>query len=276
MIDAAQVLVPALIAGAVAIGATVAIERWGGRVGGLIGTLPTTIVPAAVGIAATSTSTAAFQDAMFATPVGMFVNASFLLCWRVLPPRLPVGGLYRRLALMTVVSLCLWAVFAALGVFGLKQATGQGIPSMWIGWAFTIAMVVLGVLACRGGASSPKGARDVSLLVLLSRGVLAAAAIGLAIALAGAGGTFLAGMIAVFPAIFLTTMVSLWLSQGEAVPSGAVGPMMLGSVSVAVFADFAAYTLPEFGAGWGLCLAWVLSVLMVTIPAWWWLGRRVS
>ena len=56
----------------------------------------------------------------------------------------------------------------------------------------------------------------------------------------------------------------------------AVGPMMLGSVSVAVFADFAAYTLPEFGAVWGLCLAWVLSVLMVTIPAWWWLGRRVS
>ena len=36
--------------------------------------------------------------------------------------------------------------------------------------------------------------------------------------------------------IFLTTMVSLWLSQGEAVPSGAVGPMMLGASSVAVYA----------------------------------------
>jgi hypothetical protein len=30
----------------------------------------------------------------------------------------------------------------------------------------------------------------------------------------------LAGIFACFPAIFLTTMVSLWISQGEAMPTG--------------------------------------------------------
>ena len=42
------------------------------------------------------------------------------------------------------------------------------------------------------------------------------------------GGSIAAGVTAVFPAIFMTTMISLWLSQGEAVQVGAVGPMMLG------------------------------------------------
>ncbi|MCP4793368.1 MAG: hypothetical protein GY882_08585 [Actinomycetia bacterium] len=39
-----------------------------------------------------------------------------------------------------------------------------------------------------------------------------------------------------FPAIFMTTMVGLWLSQGPDVPLGAAGPMLLGSTSVAVYA----------------------------------------
>ena len=276
MVGGAQILVPALLAGGVAIAVTVAIERWGGRIGGLVGTLPSTIVPAAVGIAATSANMAAFQDAMFATPVGMFVNASFLLAWRTLPARLPIVGLHRRLLLMTTMSLVVWVVLAGLGVWGLSRATEAGIPSMWIGLAFTGAMLALGIVACRSGVPAPKGTRPVSMGVLLSRGVLAATAIGASIALAAAGGPFLAGVIAVFPAIFLTTMVALWLAQGEAVPAGAVGPMMLGSVSVAVFADVAALTLPSLGVALGLSVSWCVSALAVTIPAWLWLGRRVS
>ena len=54
MTDAAQVWADAApaaaFAGLVAVGVTVAIERLGGRVGGLLGTLPTTIVPASLGI----------------------------------------------------------------------------------------------------------------------------------------------------------------------------------------------------------------------------------
>ena len=41
-------------------------------------------------------------------------------------------------------------------------------------------------------------------------------------------------------------MVSVWLSQGEAVQIGAVGPMMLGSGSVAVYAIGAMYMFPFF------------------------------
>ena len=44
------IILSALIAGFVAILVTVAIEKWGGVIGGVLGTLPTTIVPATIGM----------------------------------------------------------------------------------------------------------------------------------------------------------------------------------------------------------------------------------
>ena len=45
-----SVLLSALFAGIVATAVTVAIEKWGGLVGGLLGTVPSTIVPAGIGM----------------------------------------------------------------------------------------------------------------------------------------------------------------------------------------------------------------------------------
>ena len=43
-------LLSALFAGLVAVLVTMAIERWGGIVGGILGTIPTTIIRATIGI----------------------------------------------------------------------------------------------------------------------------------------------------------------------------------------------------------------------------------
>ena len=47
---ASSILLSALLAGLVATAVTVAIEKWGGLVGGFLGTAPSTIVPAAIGM----------------------------------------------------------------------------------------------------------------------------------------------------------------------------------------------------------------------------------
>ena len=49
---ASSVLLSAFFAGLVATGVTLAIERWGGLLGGVLGTVPSTIVPAAAGMQA--------------------------------------------------------------------------------------------------------------------------------------------------------------------------------------------------------------------------------
>lgn len=264
----------ALFAGVVATAVTLAIEKWGGVVGGFLGTLPTTIVPAAIGVQLNLADVDRFQDAMFITPAGMFLNAGFLFLWRELPPRLPRWGLKARLAVMTVVSLSAWFV----GAVGLVRVTGWMRSAGWtmgyFGAATATLLATMGVLACLRSLPSPKGHRRVGPGTLAARGVLAAGAIAVSVWIAHLGGDLAAGVASVFPAIFLTAMVSLWVSQGEAVPAGAVGPMMLGSTSVATYALAASQTLPALGPALGSIAAWIVAAGCVTVPATLWLSRR--
>ncbi len=264
---------PMLLAGAVAVGATVAVERFGARTGGVLATLPTTVVPAGWGMWVGAEDLSAFRDAMGAVPVGMLVNAAFLWVWRVLPARLPDGALGSRLAGMVVASLGTWAVLALGVTLALDRARSVGLSVPWMGGlGFGVALVV-GAGAARGAPRGGKVGTKVPRLALLARGVMAALAIGVAIALAGAGSPLLAGMASVFPAIFLTTMVTLWWSHGDAVPSGAVGPMMLGSASVSAYALVAIVAVPAFGVVAGSMTAWGVAVGLVTAPSWGWLRR---
>lgn len=275
MSDIWSILWPALFASGVAIGVTLVIERLGGRLGGLIGTLPTTIVPASIGIYSQCEDAAVFADAMGAVPAGMLVDVGFLFIWGALPGRLPAIGIGARLGLMVIISLLGWFVGAYAFVMGLMGLKAVAVDPLAAGTLLMGVSIIAGLLACLRAPPAPAGARSVGPLTLVLRGLFAGAAIAFAVWLARLGPTA-AGMASVFPAIFMTTMVSLWISQGEAVQAGAVGPMMLGSASVSAFALLAAVLmpLPALGPALGAAAAWFLSVLAVTVPAWMWLRRR--
>lgn len=264
---------PALFAAIVAILATVAIERFGGRLGGVLGSMPTTIVPASLGIWAGSADEAAFAAAMAAVPPGMVVNAFFLWTWRVGPARLPDRSLGARLGVMTALSLSAWAVGAAVLVVAMGALRDVGVPPLAVGAAAFALQLSVGAWACWQAPPSPRGGRRVSAGALALRGALAGAAIAVSVGVASTGLDLLAGMASVFPAIFLTTMVGLWLAQGEAVPVGAVGPMMLGSGAVSAFALLASVAFPALGPGLGATVTWGAAVLAVSAPAAWWLMR---
>ena len=261
-----------LLAGLVAIGATLAIERWGGVLGGFVATLPSTIVPATWGLWS-SVGAAGYREAMAAVPLGMLVNAIFLHLWRVIPQRLPAGR--HRLGWTLALSLLGW-LGMALASLALLAIVRSKAPAMLLPFALSIAIAawVFGVVACLDGAPAPGGTRSVRPAVVLARGVLAAAAVGGAVHLGGLGLGIASGLCSTFPAIFLTTMVSLWLAQGEAVPTGAIGPMMLGSTSVSVYALLTCATMPAFGVASGTAVAWLCAVSAVAAPSFLWLRRR--
>ena len=264
----------ALFAGVVATAVTVAIERFGGRVGGLLGTLPTTIVPASVGIWLQTEGDAAFQAAMDATPAGMLVDALFLWAWRALPPRLPQMPLKTTLALMTALTLGLWLLIAWPTVLiGNAFPIGETLPFGLVSMALLVGVGIAGTLS---STPTPRGHRRVSWATLALRGVFAATAIGVAVWIADVAGPVAAGIAAVFPAIFFTSMASLWLAQGHAVPAGAVGPMMLGASSVGAYALFAHALFPAIGPVAGAVVSWVAAVATTTLPAWLWLERRAN
>lgn len=260
-----SLILHSVLAGVVAVAATVAVERFGGRLGGVLTTLPTTIVPASIGLSATHHGED-LASALAIVPAGMALNAAFLWLWQVLPPRLPAVSLGLRLALMSLLTLSAWFIAALTLVLGTQAWNAAGQPSAVLGTVGVFLLLGGGLWLCRDLPPAPRGTRRVGPVTLVARGLFAGGAIGTAILLGEVAGPVAGGVASVFPAIFLTAMVSLWLSQGEAVPLGAIGPMVLGSCSVALYALFAAALMPAFGL-WGAGLSWVLAVVGFSLPA---------
>ena len=260
-----SILFSAVLAGIVATAVTVAIEKWGGLVGGLLGTVPSTIVPAGIGIYLAG-SEDDFISSMMVVPLGMLLNALFLGAWLVLPRWFSNAS--HPLLLTSIGALAFWCVMG-MGVWFLLQNTVAGtlLTEQELAAVGLVLLFFIAVWFNRRPQPTPKGTNAVSKTVLFARGSMAAAAIGLAVWMAGLGLPLLAGLASVFPAIFLTSMVALWLAQGPTVPQGAAGPMMLGGASVAVYANIAIWSLPAHGAVVGSLIAWVGSVVGWSLPA---------
>ena len=260
-----SILLSAVLAGLVATAVTVAIERWGGLIGGLLGTAPSTIVPAGIGVYVAG-GEEELVSSMMVVPLGMLLNALFLGAWLVLPRWF--ANTSRPLLWTTSGALACWGVLG-FGVWFLLQNTRFGVmfTEHELAAVGLVLLLVTAVWFNRRPHPTPKGNNAVSTSVLLARGSMAAAAIGVAVWMAGLGFPLLAGLASVFPAIFLTSMVALWLAQGPTVPQGAAGPMMLGGASVAVYANVAMWSMPAFGAVLGSLLAWLAAVFGWSIPA---------
>jgi hypothetical protein len=180
---ASDVAIPSLFAGGVAITATVLVERLGGSVGGIISTVPTTIVPAAIGIWWRRTNPDDFINAMAFVPIGTLMNAAYLVLWRVVPARVGrhVQGRSHMLAATLTVALGAWLAVAA--VVMLLQRSFQPTPmhALAVGGLACLAGLVLGVFANRASHPAPRGRHPVRVSVLALRGVAAALAIGFAL-----------------------------------------------------------------------------------------------
>ena len=261
-----EILPAAIAAGLVAIVVTVLIERFGGVVGGALGTVPTTIVPAVAGMAAAQ-GEQELMDSLSVVPAGMLINAIFLSVWIYLPRATASLGSERSLAVTTATALLAWAMFSMVTILCIGELSEYGTGPRTIGMIGIALTAVFGIVLGWKPYESPKGSREVSKSILLARGLMAATAIGASVWVAGLGYPLLAGLASVFPAIFLTSMVSLWISQGPSVPRGAAAPMLLGGGSVGVYSLVAMYSLEAHGIILGSIMSWVTAVAVWSMPS---------
>ena len=270
-----EILPAAIAAGLVAIVVTVLIERFGGVVGGALGTVPTTIVPAVAGMAAAQ-GEQELMDSLSVVPAGMLINAIFLSVWIYLPLATASLGSERSLAVTTATALLAWAMFGMVTILCIGELSEYGTGPRTIGMIGIALTAVFGIVLGWKPYESPKGSREVSKSILLARGLMAATAIGASVWVAGLGYPLLAGLASVFPAIFLTSMVSLWISQGPSVPRGAAAPMLLGGGSVGVYSLVAMYSLEAHGIILGSIMSWVTAVAVWSMPSYIYLRWRTG
>ncbi len=270
----ALLALPAAFAGIVAVLSTVAVERLGGARGGIVSSIPTTIVPAAIGIWGAGDDVDGFRRAMAFVPIGILLNAGYLVLWRVIPALVGRRTRAHLLAWTLTLSLGAWLCIAA-GIMWMNDLVQPTVAQSLVMGSIALATgIALGIAANLRPHPAPKGTHRVGAHILVVRGLAAAVVIAIAILLNRAGLPVASGIASVFPVIFTTIMVATWLAQGAHVPTGAVGPMALGTLSVSTYALLATMLFPMMPTALAAMLCWIASVACVSVPAYLFLRAR--
>jgi uncharacterized membrane protein (GlpM family) len=245
-----EFLIPFIVSALVVIAISIIAERYGTKTGGIIGTLPSTILVAYIFIAYNEGVAIASQSvAVVAAEMG--VNVIFLLFFTLLAHRSPSVAL--------IISLTIWAVLSLL-LFLVNMNNIYLSLSIFI-LLFSIALFILERV--KKTPSFPSSPVQHTPLKILSRGLLAGIVIAIAVFLSNIG-TVLSGIFSAFPVIFLSTMIIAVREQGPKFAGGMAKSMIFGSPSVVSYTVSIYFFYPLYGIPLGTIAAFILS-LVVTI-----------
>lgn len=227
---------------------TLSAERFGSKVGGLIGGLPSTVMIALLFIGYTQSPLVAAQ-ATTVMPLAQGLNGLFILIFMLLIPT----GLNRALP----ISLLVWL---SLAVF-LYLLELQSFLVSIIGWLilFTFCFIVLE--KWMEIPSHGKQEYNYPPSQLIWRALFGGAVISFAVLMGKLGGPLLGGIFGSFPAMFLSTLV-ITSHIGGAAYSKPVGKSLLvsGLINVPLYEIVVRYLYPSVGLALGTAIAVVFSI----------------
>jgi len=255
-----EFLIPFIAAAVTVIIITVVAERYGTKKGGILGTLPSTILIAYLFIAYNEGIKVATQ-AVAVVPAEMGVNVIFLLLFVLFS--------YRSFTTALMVSLSVWTILSLLLLyFNLENLL---ISTVIFAAAFLLAIYVL-----EQRKKTPSVGRVQTCytpLRIFLRGLFAGVIIGVAVLLSNVGAV-LSGILSAFPVIFLSTMIIAMREQGPAFAGAIAKAMVFGSPSVVTYTIAVFFFYPAYGIIIGTIGAYAIA-FAVTM-ALYFLSKRLS
>ena len=231
-------VISAVAAGIVTVLVTMAVEKFGGVLGGILVTMPSILNVSVVGIALTQSTLQGVTDAMYGSPGGVLLTAVHLLMWRELP-RFRLFSRIERTSLRVLSLACatagMWLCLAAAQFFAIRALRDAGVPVRATGLFFGAVLLVFGlVVALWRYAPAPAARAPVPLWNYVFRCALAMLCVGATVVLSQVS-DIAGGLASAFPAVSFTAMVALNMSHGAALPSGSVGPGALNLFGLVVY-----------------------------------------
>jgi len=227
---------------------TLSAERFGSKVGGLIGGLPSTVVIALLFIGITQSPEVAAQ-ATTIMPLAQGLNGLFVLIFMHFIPR----GL--RVGLLS--ALLLWFFQSTL----LYLADIQYFWVSLLGWLILLVICYLLVEKRMKVPSQGKLAISYHPSQLIWRAFFGGGVIALAVFMGKVGGPLLGGIFGSFPAMFLSTLVITYKTSGAGF-SRSVGKSLLisGLINVPLYEIMVRLLYPTVGLGLGTLVALLFSI----------------
>ena len=226
---------------------TVSAERFGSRVGGLLGGLPSTVVVALLFIGLTQSARVA-AEATIVMPIAQGLNGLFVLTFMLLVPYGLWAGISSALILWLIQSMLLYLL---------------NIREFWISivsWLVLLLFCLVVLERWMKVTAQDKLRITYQPRQLLWRAIFGGGVISLAVLMGKLGGPIFGGIFGSFPAMFLTTLVITYISGGV-VFSRAVGKSILisGLINVPLYEIIVRMTYPTLGLIAGTVIGLLVS-----------------
>lgn len=227
---------------------TLSAERFGSKIGGLIGGLPSTVVIALLFIGLTQSPQIAAQ-ATTVMPFAQGLNGLFVLTFMLLIPYGLWAGLLGALLVWLIQSTLLYLL--DIGTFWVSL----------LGWLILLVFCYLAVEKWIKVSSHGRIQVSYPASQLVWRALFGGAVIAVAVLMGKLGGPLLGGIFGSFPAMFLTTLVITYQTGGTTF-SRSVGKSILisGLINVPLYEILIRFLYPALGLATGTILAILFSL----------------
>ena len=246
-----QIAIPFVLSASIVVLIMLIAERYGTKVGGILGTLPSTIVIAFIFIAFNKGVDFTSQS-VAVVPAELGVNLVFLFLFAILARR----SIYLAFA----VSLTAWTLLSSLLFIITLENIYVSLAAYAISLVFTLG--VLEHIKKIPSVSSVKV--HYTLVKIAFRGVLAGTIISVCILLSNTSAV-LSGIFSVFPAILSSTMLISIREHGPEFAAGIAKSMIFGISSVCVYATAIYFLYPVYGIIFGTIFAYGVSLVATMI-----------
>jgi len=235
-----------IVSGTWVVLSTIFAEKLGPKIGGLISGLPSTVMFGTLFIALTQNAGAAVQ-ATTIMPILGGISCLFLLSYVCLVKR----GLWLSL----VLSFIFW-IFLSASLVVMKF---DNYPISLFGYFLLLGFSYY-LMEHRLNIKSVLGKKVLYTPgIIVTRGVISGTIIVLSVVLGKMGGPLLGGMFTMFPAMFTSTILITYFSQGVEFSSATMKSAMLSAVSVVIYSLVVRYTFLTLGIFLGTLLSIAIS-----------------
>ncbi len=243
-----KLLLSFIVGGLWTIIATVLADKFGTKIGGFIAGLPSTIVFGLFFIAWTQTLDVAVQSTTVVPAVGA-INYLFLVIYAYFI----VNGLWKALFIASFT----WSMLTLLVI----KMQPDNYPLLLILYTATL-LLSYWLLESVFKVKSLAGKKiKYTKTMILWRGLLSGSIISLAVLMAKIGGPIFGGVFSTFPALFLSTLLITYFTQGPAFSQAITKSLMLSSITVVIYSIIVRYTYLPLGILLGTIISTVGSLM---------------
>lgn len=246
-----QTILPFFLSAAVVIIIMLIAEKYGTKTGGILGTLPSTIIVAYIFIALNKGVNFA-SNSVGVVPAEMGINLIFLFIFTILIRKSIYTAFSASFVVWASLSFVLWAV---------------DLKNIYISVSiFFISMIFTGFTLEKIIKIKSSGQKIVhyTFTKIALRGLLAGAIIAITVLLSNVG-EVISGIMSVFPAIISSTMIISYYEHGADFASGLAKSMIIGSCSVMSYAVSIHFLYPLYGILSGSIIGFLISIIVTLI-----------